>query len=209
MKAIALFILLLIPINIFARGSTLEVRAAYYTPTAKDIRHTYSHDWIDYQVIGTTRISKCWEAWGEVDWTIKKGHSNKGYFGFKDSTRAWILPISAGLRFIYPLSCRIQAYAGAGITYSFLKIDNRCEDYYYSFFSSSPYKKHIRKSTLGGVAKVGLIIDTYSNTFIDIFADYTYQRFHLGNHDIFQEEVFGKHFNASGFKFGAGFGVRF
>lgn len=209
MKAIILLLIFLMPCCLVAKDWTLEVRAAYYRPSSKVIRDAFSSAWIDYQVLASRRVTRYFDVWCEVDWTIKKGHSSRGYYGFKDRTRAWILPLSAGVRFIYPITCRIQAYLGGGISYSFLKIDNRCEDYYYSFFSSSPFKKHLRRSSLGGVGKVGLIIDTCDNTFIDIFVDYFAQRFHLGHHDIFEEEVIGKHFNASGFKIGAGFGVNF
>lgn len=211
MKPIAFFIsLLLLPIFLAASDYSLEVRVAGFSPSSKNVKDIYSSAWIDFEVFASKRISQYWEAWGEVDWSIKKGHSDKGEYGFKDSTRAWILPVSLGLRFVYPLTCRISAYAGAGATYSFLKIDNRCEDYQsYYFYSSSPYKKHIYKGTMGGVAKLGILINTGDNTFVDFFVDYIWQDFHLGHHQLFQEKVFGRHFNGSGFKAGGGFGVRF
>jgi hypothetical protein len=205
-----LFSFLLIPLLLTASDYTLEVRTACFSPTEKKVRDIYSCAWIDFEVFVSKQISQYWQVWGEVDWTIKKGHSSRGEFGFKDRTRAWILPVSLGLRFVYPVTCRISAYAGGGLSYSFLKIDNRCEDYRnYSFYSSSPFKNHIYKNGLGGIAKVGLLIDTGDNTFIDIFADYIWLNFHLGHHHLFEERIFGRHFNASGFKFGGGFGIKF
>jgi len=211
MKTVLYFFLLIgMPFSLCANDWTLDVRGAYYSPMSKDVREIYSRAWIDYQVLTSKRVAEYWELWGQVSWTIKKGHTSKGYFGFKDSTRAWILPLSVGLRFIYPVACRTRAYLGAGVSYSFLKIDNRCEDFYdYSFFSSSPFKKHIRKGAPGALFKAGVLIDTGDNTFIDLFVDYFLQSFHLGRHDLFEEKVIGDHFRATGFKFGAGFGVNF
>ncbi len=150
MKALSFLIsFLLLPLCLLANDYSLEVRTACYSPTSKDVRDIYSCAWIDFEVFASKRISEYWEVWGEVDWTIKKGHSSRGRYGFKDRTRAWILPLSLGLRFVYPVSCRIKAYAGGGVSYSFLKIDNRCEDYDYSFYSSSPFKNHIYKNGFG------------------------------------------------------------
>lgn len=205
----SLFCFFLFSFGLCAQNYSLEVRTACFSPTSKDVKDTYSRAWIDLEVFASKKISEHWEIWGEVDWAIKRGHTSRGYYGFKDRTRAWLLPISAGLRYLYAFNCRIQGYVGAGLSYSFLKIDNRFEDYDYSFYSSTPFKKHIYKSTPGGLVKAGLLIDTCDNTFIDLFVDYIWQDFHLGHHNIFEERAFGHHFNASGFKIGGGFGVRF
>ena len=206
-----IFILLLlgIPLSITARDWTLDVRTACYSPLNKDTKHIYSRAWIDFEVLTSKRISPFWEIWGQMSWTVKKGNTSRGYFGFKDRTRAWILPLSVGVRFIYPVNCLIEAYIGAGVSYSFLKIENRCEDFYYSFYSSSPFTRNIRKNGPGALFKTGLLIDTGDNTFIDLFVDYFLQSFDLGHRNIFEEDAFGRHFKASGFKIGGGFGVNF
>ncbi len=211
MKTVVYFLLFIASsCSIYAKDCTLEVRAACYSPSSKSVHKTYSHAWIDYEVLASKNILPYWDVWGQVSWTIKKGHTSKGNYGFRDRTRAWILPVSAGLRFTYPVACRTNVYLGAGVSYSFLKIDNRCEDIYdYSFFSSSPFHKHIRKQNVGGLFKAGILINTGDNTFIDLFIDYFLQSFHLGHHDLFEEKVFGRHFKANGIKIGAGFGVNF
>lgn len=211
MKIITYFLLLLgISFNLSAKDWTLEIRAACYTPQSKETTEMYSHAWVDFQAFTAKKIACNWELWSQVSWTIKRGHSSKGVYGFKDHTRAWMVPISAGLRFIYPISCRVQTYLGAGVNYTFLRIDNRFEDLYgYSFYNSSPFKKHIYKNAFGGLFKAGIVIDTGDNTFIDLFVDYFLQNFRLGHHNFFQEEIIGKHFKANGIKCGAGFGVNF
>jgi len=217
MKIMIYFLLLIgLPFHLSAQDSlsetdwTLEIRGACYSPQSNKIREIYSRAWIDYQVLTSKKIASNVEFWGQVSWSIKKGSTSKGKYGFKDRTRAWILPIAAGVRFIYPVACRTHAYFGAGACYSFLKIDNRCENIYdYYFRSNAPFHKHIRKHEIGGLFKMGVLFETGDKTFIDLFADYYLQNFHLGHHNLFEEKIIKHKFQASGFKFGAGFGVNF
>lgn len=194
---------------------TLEVRGAYYQPTSKQLRKVYSSCLLDYQVTAAKRIHRYCEIWGELDWTIKEGsahrHDDEGFYGFKDRTRISILPVSLGLKLVYPISNCVDIYAGAGISYSFLRLRNRCkEDDSYWSFSYSPLKKEIYKNTVGGLFKVGFQLALSDSTFLDVFADYTAQRFRFSHHEDESGRSLFKHsLDCSGFKFGAGLGVYF
>lgn len=194
---------------------TLEVRGAYYDLSSKAIEKIYTNSWLDYQVEGAKRVHRLWEVWGGICWASKHGHTRRTYgscdYKFKDSTKMFILPVSLGLKFIYPILPFIDIYAGVGVCYSFLKIKNFCkEEYSYWGLHRSPFKKNIYKSRLGGVFKLGFQYALSDSTFFDVFADYYLQHFHFShkkgksNRNIFNHDL-----DCSGFKFGAGFGVYF
>lgn len=212
---------------------TLEVRGAYYRPNSKKLKKIYSSCLIDYQITLAKRIHPYCEIWAEFDWTIKRSKIHRedyyhftygGYEGvesrdFNDYTKLSIIPISLGIKLIYPILPCVDVYAGAGASYSFLRIRNHFEkdeyssDYYWSFSSSSspaPFKKLIHKEDFGGLFKVGVQYAMSDSTFLDFFADYYLQHFRFSrNEDREDRSLFKHRLDCSGFKFGAGLGVYF
>jgi outer membrane protein len=194
---------------------TLEVRGAYYHPTSTPLRKVYTSHWLDYQVEAAKRVHPYCEIWGGVSWASKEGRTTRacGYdeFQFKDKTKIFVLPLSAGLKFIYPILPCIDVYVGGGICYSFLRIKNRCQEHYSYFeFCRSPFKKAIFKNEVGGVIKLGVQYAMSDSTFLDFFADYLIQRFHFSHHvHESGRRIFKHHLDCSGFKFGIGLGVYF
>lgn len=194
---------------------TLEVRGAYYNIPSKQIERVYTSHWLDYQVEAAKRIFPFCEVFGGVYWANKHGHTRSRYgsieHAFKDSTRMFILPIAIGLKLIYPIYPYFDAYVGAGLCYSFLKIKHFCKDHYSDYgLNRSPFKKGIYKNELGGVFKVGIHYAMSCTTFLDFFVDYYLQHFTL-THRKHREarDVFGRQIDCSGFKYGVGFGVYF
>ena len=218
-----LFTFFLLPLSLLATDCipdcevetdwTLEVRGAYYYLPNKTLKGVYTSDWIDYQVEAAKRVHPFIEVWGSVDWAQKHGHTRREYgsynHAFKDSTKIFVLPVSLGLKVIYPLFPYVDVYVGGGICYSFLKIKNFCKEHYSDWgLSHSPFKKAIYKNQFGGVFKTGFQVAMSDSTFLDFFVDYYAQRFDL-SHKADPRDVFKKHIDCSGFKFGAGFGVYF
>lgn len=217
------FALLFLPYTLFATNCipdcecdtdwTLEVRGAYYQPVSKDLRKVYTNHWLDYQVEAAKRMDYFWELWGGVSWASKQGHTHRSYgydgYAFKDSTKIFVLPVSVGFKLIYPVMPFIDLYAGAGICYSFLKIKNFCKEHYsYHGLSHSPFKKGIYKNDFGAIFKVGFQWALSDSTFLDFFADYFVQYFHL-SHKFDRRDVFDRDIDCSGLKVGLGFGVYF
>ena len=190
---------------------TMEVRGAYYYLPSGPVKKVYTHNWIDYEVEVAKRVHPFVEVWGGVAWASRHGHTEKNYdsYGtfFKDSTRIFVLPVSLGLKAIYPLFPYVDVYVGAGVSYSFLKIKNFCKERYsYWGLSHSPFKKAIYKNEFGGVFKAGFQVTLSDSTFLDFFVDYYAQTFRLSHKDDVRD-VFKRSIDCSGFKFGAGFGV--
>lgn len=191
---------------------TLEIRGAYFSVQNKAIKKVYSSHWIDYQVEAAKRVHPFIEIFGGVNWTYRQGHT-KRYFGFygeefRDRTRIYVLPVSLGVKLIYPILPYVDAYVGAGACYSFLKIKNFCREDYSYFMPRSPFKKAIYKSQFGGVFKIGFQVALSKSTFLDFFVDYFAQTFRI-SHKRDSRDVIKKVADCSGFKFGAGFGVYF
>lgn len=217
------FTLLFLPFGLFSTDCipdcecktdwTLEVRGAYYQPDSKSFRKVYTNHLLDYQVEAAKRVYDFFEIWGGMSWASKHGHTRRayGYFDhrFKDSTKIFVLPVSLGLKFIYPILPFIDIYVGAGVCYSFLKIKNFCKEHYSDWgLSHSPFKKGIYKNDVGGLFKAGFQFAMSDSTFLDFFVDYYLQRFHLSHkHD--RRDVFKHSIDCSGFKTGVGFGVYF
>lgn len=194
---------------------TLEVRLAYYNLSSSVIKKIYTDDWLDYQVETAKRIHPFLEVWGGVCWASKHGHTRRTYGSidhkFRNRTRMSILPISLGLKFIYAIFPCVDAYAGVGICYSFLKVKNRCKDHYSDWgLSHSPFTRSIYKNGLGAVFKIGFHYAMSQTTFLDFFTDYYAQGFHFSDKKRKSNpNIFRRHLDVSGFKFGGGFGVYF
>lgn len=231
LKAISFLLLLFLPFTVAARNMAfdcderdtfwkLTVRGAYYHPSSRPIKKIFSSGWIDYQIESSFQVIDFVEVWGGVAWSLKQhGHFSSSYEGFKIKTKMYVLPLSLGVKFIYPILPCVDFYLGAGGCYSFLKIHaHRPEDPYsesddYSGYSVHHHhhpKRDIYKSGFGGVFKVGFQWDLGDNVFLDLFVDYFSQRFSFSRHDRLRgERVFKRHVDCSGFKYGAGVGVYF
>lgn len=228
MKKIFLFLFLsALPLSLFATNCipdcevrtdwTLEVRGAYINLPGKAIKKVYGGNWIDYEVEAAKRIHRFVEIWGGVDWASRhatvreyaRGYDESSGFNYKETSRIFVLPVSLGVKLIYPIIPFVDIYAGAGVCYSFLKIKNVCkEDYSYRGLSEAPLRKAIYKNNWGGVFKVGFQVAMSESTFLDFFTDYYMQRFQISRKKD-PRNLFHKELDCSGFKFGMGFGVYF
>lgn len=204
----------------YCKPWTLNVRVAYYRPQSKEIKNMYSQSWIDFQVETSRTLMKYLDCWIGVSWTGKQhGKTEPFRYYVKDKTKFFLLPVSIGLRLIYPILPCTELYLGAGVCYSFLEIRNHfkedgysssCSSYYFKQFGSIPYKHHIHKSNWGGIFKAGVHYTMCDSTFLDIFVDYYLQDFHFSDHSEESRQCFfKKNANCSGFKIGAGLGVYF
>lgn len=216
---------------------TLSVRLAHYSPTTQKAKKIYSDAWLDYEVEASKRFNRYMSGWVSVAWAGKRhGHHEPLRRGFEDKTKMYVLPISLGASVMFPVLSCLDLYVGAGVSYSFLDIQNRLEEYKYSYESYYPYdyyygyydysyeyyrrervyegtlyKQSIQKSAWGSLFKTGLHYKLGSYMFIDVFADYYYQYFKFKNHHHHSKyEIFFKDYlNCSGYKIGAGLGVYF
>ncbi len=228
MKNFILLLTLLLPLRLLATDCiscecetdwTLEVRGAYYQPSSKRFSRVFTKHLLDYQVEAAKRIFPFGEIWAGVSWASKRAHTQYGSeydsygFGeFRNRPKIFILPVSLGGKFIYPIMPRVDVYAGAGVCYSFLKIKNHFK-HYDSYAEGSfhhSFKKVIYKQNWGAIFKLGFQIAMSESTFLDFFADYYSQFFHISHHKEGIAHSLDKHeLDCSGFKLGLALGVYF
>ncbi len=184
---------------------SVEARVAYFHPSSKKVRRIYSEGWADYQLEFSAPLGCNWRLWSGVSGFSRKGHS----IGFYNDTRLQLIPISLGLKYVYPIAHCTSIYVGGAACYSSLRIKDH-SDYVH---------EHTRKRAFGGIAQVGLYYSVTDWLFLDVFADYYFQRFHFKHHSYISYDGSGydsssrfverNTLNMSGYKVGAGVGVTF
>lgn len=178
----------------------MQVRGSYFYPTSKELRDSFSRVWLDYQFEIETDITCQWQTWANVGWTLKEG--GKHYFdGFEEKNRLWILPISTGVRYLFPVTPCVNLYLGAGVSYTFIRLQEKFPYY-------SDFKKYESDGQWGIVGKSGLQWVLSDYTFLELFADYYTHRFKVSRHNS-EYSLGSQKIDLSGFKFGLGFGVYF
>ncbi|MBA3721286.1 MAG: hypothetical protein H0W88_02675 [Parachlamydiaceae bacterium] len=202
MKTRLLFILLLLPLTLFANDWTLEIRGAIFRPSSKILKEKFTGGWIDYEVRASKMLNDNVEVWTGVDWINKKRHLKHEAYYYSSREHAfrkiWILPISVGANYYLCITPCFHVYVGAGICYTFNKLE----------YHSEHFHDHSTKSGFGAVLKTGARIDSGDYIFYDIFIDYLYQQMPL-SHSERSWGIDRSRVDLGGFKFGAGIGVYF
>lgn len=210
-------------------GITIETRVAYYRPyssadysASKRLKRIYGDGWPEYQV----EISKGFKNFGylfnmyecesgESDlecriWLGASGFSRKGHsIGFYDETKLQLIPVSLGLKFLYPIFNEVKFFVGGAVCYSFLKIHDH----------SQYVHEYTFRQKFGGLLQSGITYNFCGYGVFTIFADYFFQRFHFSN--TYYQSYYGIRYyydsryierftlDLSGFKFGLGLGLTF
>jgi outer membrane protein W len=116
---------------------------------------------------GNARVFKNLNIWLGASYLFGNGTA----IGSHDKTHLNFVPISLGLKYVYPISPFVDAYLGAGPCYSFLNTRDH----------SSFVHKKVSKENWGAIVKSGLIYKYNNNLFFEGFINYTYQKFNFRN----------------------------
>jgi outer membrane protein len=174
----------------------VEARVAYYHPTSKKVRHIYSEGVADYQLEISKGLGCNWRVWAGVSGFSKEGRS----IGFHNRTRLSLVPVNLGVKYVYPIMCDTKLYVGAAVCYSFLNIKDH--SYY--------VHEHTSKGNWGGLIQLGLYYNIWDCLYLDVFADYYFQRFHFSHSNYSYDYYVERHnLDMSGYKVGAGLGFSF
>lgn len=177
-----------------------EFRIGAFIPTNNKIRKAYSSAWADYQIQIGKRFCNDWQIFAEFSGSEKNGHWCKEFAGTvtRYKSKLHMYPISLGLKYFYNICENFDVYVGAGAVYTFFRLKQ-----------SSPYQYHrISKGQYGGVIKTGAVYTFCNSWFIDIFADYIFQRL---RYTPITEDPFSSRrtLKFNGFKIGGGIGYNF
>ena len=171
-----------------------KVRGAAFIPRSSLFREIYGTAAGNFDGEFAGQFYKYLQAWINIDFTLAHGKS----LGFCNTTKLWIVNSSLGLKTPFDINDWFTVYLGLGPTFGAIRIKDESE---FTGCTSST------KSSIGVVAKSGMVFYFWSSYdidfsstrwFVDIFADYVYQK-----------ADFEKNVNASGLRVGAGLGIKF
>lgn len=169
MRKLIAFLILISFGTLQANDWTVELRGGYFYPTSQLLRKIYHRGGAEGELeLSRNFCPHCypnWQIWGNVNYFARKGRS----CGLHNKTRIHIVPISAGLKYVFIPHCRLRPYLGMGASYSFMHVRNKTND----------VKRHSNKQGFGFVVKAGIYYDLPYNFIIDLFFDYYYQRVHF------------------------------
>jgi len=175
-------------------GVTVEGRVSAFLPESKRVRRIYDDAIPFYQYEVAKTFCNGFQGWFDVGYFEDRGRS----IPLHNKTRIRLLPLGFGVKYIFPVFSCLNAYVGGGGLYSFLRIKDH-----------SPFvKRHIRKNEWGGIVKIGFTYSVTCHLYIDIFADYLFQRFDFHRHPR-HRFVERNDLNLNGVSVGAGIGFKF
>lgn len=162
----------------------LDARVAAFTPSHKLMREIYG-DWqAVYEVEMGRFLCPNYEIWGNLSALSTNGKTRT----LHTKTQLENANVSLGAKYLFYLQPCTQLCLGAGINGAFVHVHN----------DSSYVKRHVYKYGVGGVLKTGIYYQPTETLFLELFADYLYQRIH-----------FVHHVQIGGIKIGGGVGLSF
>jgi hypothetical protein len=142
---------------------SLELKLTNFCLQNRYVRALYPGLKVSYGLELSRRFSKHYESWASFDFTQKVGHS----VDIRERTIFYILPLSAGFKYVIRPSYRLDSYLGIGISLAHLSVKN-----------DSPVVPRCAQSwQLGTCLKWGLRYRLNKNYFISGFVDYEFIKF--------------------------------
>jgi hypothetical protein len=162
-----------------------KIRGGGFIPRSNLFRDIYGTALGTFDGEIAASIHRYLQAWININFALAHGNS----LGFCNPTTIWIVNSSLGLKAPFDINNWLTLYLGFGPTFGAIRIKDESQ---FTGCSSST------KSSIGFVAKSGIDFTFRTRWFVDIFADYVYQK-----------ADFEKDVNAGGLRVGAGIGVKF
>jgi outer membrane protein len=162
-----------------------KIRGAAFIPRSSLVREIYGTAIGSFDGEFAGQFHTYLQAWININFALAHGYS----LGFCNTTKLWIVNSSLGLKTPFDINDWFRVYLGLGPTFGAIRIKDESQ---FSGCTSST------KSSIGFVAKSGMDFYFCERWFVDIFADYVYQK-----------ADFEKDVNASGLRVGAGLGIMF
>ena len=184
---------LLLPLNGLTAGDwKVEARAAYFSPTSKNLRDAYGSGWGEAHIQGCYRFCGPWEAWLDVGYAKRVGKNDL----LSHPPKIRLYPVALGARYLLPICPGVQVFASAGAAYGMLR----------EILKESDSTHYNSKNAFGGVFELGGRYLFYDALYLELFASYRYLKF-SSVHSSSSEVRRGVDF--SGIVSGAGLGYTF
>jgi hypothetical protein len=162
----------------------IKIRGSAFIPQSHRFRDIYGKAAGNIELEYVRSVCQHISGWANIDGLVKHGHS----IGFCNPTKIGVAQFSFGLDFPWKVGDRSILYAGIGPSFGKVWLTN----------NSLCCCEKVSKGAVGFVVKSGVNICVSQHTFIEIFADYLFERV------CFQNKV-----NVGGLKPGIAFGIKF
>jgi Outer membrane protein beta-barrel domain len=172
-----------------ARGLNIEVKGGYFIFSDHTMRKVYDQGGEDIQLCFSYPIWKIWNIYGSIEYLERYGRSLNDH----QRTRIQELPLTLGLKPVFPISSAVDYYFTLGPRYTFVWVKNH----------SSYVDKNMHKSGFGGFAGTGFIFHVGRHWTLDLFGEYAYTKLHFHSS---KHNVIGESRQVGGFTFGLGLG---
>jgi hypothetical protein len=170
----------------------VEVKAGYFFFTESPLNEIYDAGGIDLQLSASYPIWKQLQLYGSVEFLEKSKKSRHG----KNEKSLWEIPLSIGLRPVFPIAPDVYYYFTVGPRYFIVHTHNH----------SSDDDEKIHSRGFGGFVNTGLLFIVGKCWAVDVFAEYSYKKMHFrSSHEKEQEESV----QVGGLTFGTGFAYLF
>ncbi len=170
----------------------IEAKVGYFFFTDSDMNKVYDQGGIDVQLSGSYPLYKFLHVYGSVEYLEKSGYSQ----GMHEKTSLWEIPLSLGLRSVFPIGNYVDYYLSIGPRYFLV----------YAHNESSYVPKHMQANGCGGFANTGFLFILPKNFTIDLFGEYSYKTLHFHNT---KTGAHGHTVQVGGLTFGGGIGYSF
>lgn len=178
----------------FSPSFDVKAKVSGFYPLSSKVRNIYHDLFCQVDVEISKTFYDQWQAWTNVGYLWSSGHS----LGWHDPTKLKLVPISAGVNYLFPIFCSFEGYVGIGASYNLLKIKDH----------SHYVHEHVHKNSWGYIVKLGLTYRFSESLLTDFFVNYSDQRFHFKT-TYSCPYVERNDLNLSGINFGLAFGYRF
>jgi hypothetical protein len=146
----------------FLHADFVEVKLGYFYPQDKTFQQLYHHGGFAPFLEADFAVYKALHFWMEEFFFIRNGHEPIS----QASTSVFLLPISAGLKYIQPINHNWDFYLKGGGNWFYLHTKQ-----------NDPYVKKIdHKNSFGATAGTGFLYHISKHAVLDIFFNYLYDK---------------------------------
>lgn len=175
---------------------SIEFKAGYFCFTNDRMRNIYNDGGYEIQLSGSYPINSPGWSWLQMYGSIGYQESRGRSLGGHQSTKLSKVFLNTGLKSIFTVFEGFQYYLAIGPRFFFLHQHN----------NSSFVNRRIDYNNIGAFVNTGFNYFISCNWFVDVFAEYSYEKVHFHTH---RHNVYDRSIQVGGFTFGAGIGHTF
>ena len=172
----------------------LEFRASYFFPFSKIVRDLVHSGGANIALEATIPVWRKLNVWTGIDYFSRSGRMTD----IDASVHLTIVPVTVGLKYIYPLRQYYGIYGGAGVRYYFVEMVNRLE----------PIYRTVHRSGVGGIIEIGNMFYIGEHFVIDIFTAFSFTKVNGIGGDL-PPNATSTSIDVGGWNIGAGLGYKF